>query len=271
MVKKFLRDHPPQEHWHISPSGEQMDTYFKLKKVISGKPVKVFKELLSQVSGKTDAFFNNWQDRKAAVLNKKQQYLQQIPYSDLKVFDYLLTHLPGRINLHLGNSTPVRYSQLFGSDPHFSYFSNRGVSGIDGQVSTAAGTAFVSDKLNVLITGDLGFFYDSNGLMNKYLKPGFKIVVINNGGGGIFRFIEGPSTTEHLEEFFEAGHSWHAEKIAETFGVKYFKAENQMQLEQNFPAWMDEQSGPALLEIFTPAQKNAEILLEYFRFLKSNG
>jgi len=183
----------------------------------------------------------------------------------------LLTSLPEQINLHLGNSTPVRYSQLFGSDPRFHYFSNRGISGIDGQVSTAAGTAFVSDKLNVLITGDLGFFYDSNGLMNKYLKPDFKIIVINNGGGGIFRFIDGPSTTEHLEEFFEAHHNWKAEQIAEAFGVKYFKAENLSQLERSFSGWLAEKDNPVLLEIFTPAEKNAEVLLEYFRFLKSNG
>jgi 2-succinyl-5-enolpyruvyl-6-hydroxy-3-cyclohexene-1-carboxylate synthase len=271
MVKKLLRDHSPHEHWHISPSGEQMDTYFKLKKVIPAQPAAVFETLLPLITEKPDDFVTVWQERKAKVVARKKQYLQQIPFSDLKVFDYLLTSLPEQINLHLGNSTPVRYSQLFGSDPRFHYFSNRGISGIDGQVSTAAGTAFVSDKLNVLITGDLGFFYDSNGLMNKYLKPDFKIIVVNNGGGGIFRFIDGPSTTEHLEEFFEAHHNWKAEQIAEAFGVKYFKAENLSQLERSFSGWLAEKDNPVLLEIFTPAEKNAEVLLEYFRFLKSNG
>jgi len=104
------------------------------------------------------------------------------------------------------------------------YNSNRGVSGIDGQVSTAAGYAFASDKLNVLITGDLGFLYDSNGLMNKYLKPNLKIIVINNSGGGIFRFIPGPDTTPNLEEFFVAKHNWKAEYICKAFNVDYKKA-----------------------------------------------
>jgi 2-succinyl-5-enolpyruvyl-6-hydroxy-3-cyclohexene-1-carboxylate synthase len=270
MVKKFLKDHPPAGHWHISPSGERMDTYFKLKKVIPAQPADVFETLLPLITEKPDDFVTVWQERKAKVVARKEQYLQQIPFSDLKVFNFLLTSLPARINLHLGNSTPVRYSQLFGSDPRFHYFSNRGVSGIDGQISTAAGTAYVSERLNVLITGDLGFFYDSNGLMNKYLKPDFKIVVINNGGGGIFRFIDGPSTTEHLEAFFEARHNRKAEKIAEAFGVKYFKAESLSQLEKSFSGWLAEKESPALLEIFTPAEKNAEVLLAYFRFLKSN-
>ena len=268
MVKKFLRGHPPEEHWHIASSGEEMDTYFKLKKVIPATSDRVFEALWPLISEKPDDFYNTWQERKTKVLAKREQYLQQIPYSDLKVFDFLLKQLPEGINLHLGNSTPVRYSQLFGSSNRYFFFSNRGVSGIDGQISTAAGTAFMSDKLNVLITGDLGFFYDSNGLMNKYLNPNFKIIVINNGGGGIFRFIDGPSSTAYLEEFFEARHNWKAEKITEAFNVRYFKVESEQQLESNFMAWISEEEIPALLEIFTPAEKNGEVLLDYFRNLK---
>ena len=268
MVKKFLRDHPPEEHWHISPSGEETDTYFKLRKVLEAEPEVLFEELLPQVKKNDSRYTVTWKNRKELVVSRRDAYLKKTPYSDLRVFDFILKNLPEGTNLHLGNSTPVRYSQLFGSSSKFHYFSNRGVSGIDGQLSTVAGSAFVNDELHVLVTGDLGFFYDSNGLMNKYLKSNFKIIVINNGGGGIFRFIDGPSTTEHLEEFFEARHNWKAERIAEAFDVKYFKAENQEQFKQNFTCWMAEQSGPALLEIFTPAEKNAEILLEYFRYLK---
>ena len=172
--------------------------------------------------------------------------------------------------MHLGNSTPVRYSQLFGSLPSFTYFSNRGVSGIDGQVSTAAGAAFVSSEINTIVTGDLGFFYDSNALMNHYLKPNFRIILINNSGGGIFRFIEGPAATTHLEKFFEVKHNWKAEKIAECFGLNYFKAENMTELNDAFSNFYDQKNNqPSLLEIFTPAETNALILKNYFKFLKS--
>ncbi len=268
MVKKFLRNHPPEENWHISPAGEEMDTYFKLRKVLKANPELLFEELLPLVDERQDEYFTIWQKRKSLVTARREKYLEKIGYSDLQVFDFLLNNLPEETNLHLGNSTPVRYSQLFGSNEKFNYFSNRGVSGIDGQLSTAAGTAFVSDRLNVLITGDLGFFYDSNGLMNKYLKPNFKIIVINNGGGGIFRFIDGPSTTDHLEEFFEARHSWKAKKIAEAFGVKYFAVSEKHQLKNHFDAFISEKETPVLLEIFTPPEKNGEVLLDYFRYLK---
>jgi 2-succinyl-5-enolpyruvyl-6-hydroxy-3-cyclohexene-1-carboxylate synthase len=164
----------------------------------------------------------------------------------------------------------VRYSQLFGSDQKFNYFSNRGVSGIDGQVSTAAGNAYANTDLHVLITGDLGFLYDSNGLMNHYLKPNLKIVIINNAGGGIFRFIDGPIQSGYLEEFFEAKHNWKAEKIAEAFGLNYYKAENMNQLPKSYDAFINDQKAPCILEIFTPPEKNGEILKGYFAYLKSN-
>lgn len=269
MIKKFLRDNPPIEHWHISPSGEEMDTYFRLKQVIPLEPKVLFNELLIRLPEKQPDYLNIWLNKKSQVVSRKKEYLNKIAYSDLKVFDFILSNLPGGINLHLGNSTPVRYSQLFGSDQRINYFSNRGVSGIDGQISTAAGSAYVTNNLNVLITGDLGFFYDSNGLMNNYLEANLKIIVINNSGGGIFRFIEGPSSTEQLEEFFEARHNWKAEKIAEAFDVKYYKAENIKQLNSVFTDFINDKKGPSILEIFTPPEENAEILKEYFNYLKS--
>jgi len=268
MIKKFLRDNPPDEHWHISPSGKEMDTYFRLKQVVPVEPNVLFNELLLSLPEKQPDYLNIWLNKKSIVVSRKKEYLNKIAYSDLKIFDFILSNLPSGTNLHLGNSTPVRYSQLFGSDERFNYFSNRGVSGIDGQISTAAGSTYVNNNLNVLITGDLGFFYDSNGLMNNYLKPNLKIIVVNNSGGGIFRFIEGPSSTDHLEEFFETRHSWKAEKISEAFDVKYYKAKNIKQLNFVFTNLINDKKGPSILEIFTPPEENAEILKEYFNYLK---
>jgi 2-succinyl-5-enolpyruvyl-6-hydroxy-3-cyclohexene-1-carboxylate synthase len=235
---------------------------------LTAKPNKVFSELIKILPEKSSVYFNTWRQRKELLVQRKNKYLVTIPYTDLQVFDFLLKHLPDHTNLHLGNSTPVRYSQLFGSDKKFTYFSNRGVSGIDGQVSTTAGNAYTDKELHVLITGDLGFLYDSNALMNHYLKPNLKIIVINNAGGGIFRFIDGPEQSGHLETFFEAKHDWRAEKIAEAFSLNYYKAENMDQLVASFANFINDQNVPAVLEIFTPNKKNAEILKAYFEFLK---
>lgn len=269
MLKTFLRTNPPEEHWHISATGEKMDTYHCLSKTVSLAPADFFSLLARETKPFNGDFASLWHDRMMMVKEKRDRYLRQIPYSDMQVFDVLLKNIPGHSTLHLGNSTPVRYAQLFGSKLQFVYRSNRGVSGIDGQVSTAAGAAFVSDKVSTIITGDLGFFYDSNALMNHNLSPNLKIIVINNGGGGIFRFIPGPSSTGQLEQFFEARHWWKAEKIAEAFDVTYFKAESLSELKTILPEfYKNNLTRSALLEIFTPAETNAGVLKDYFKALK---
>jgi len=270
MIKKFLRESKVPAHWHISPAGEEMDTYFCLTETIGMKPETFFGQILSGLESNTNQFAKVWQKRQQLVQNKRTEYLKYIPFSDLQVFDALLKKIPTSSTLHLGNSTPVRYSQLFGQIPGFNYCSNRGVSGIDGQVSTAAGAAFATKNAHTIITGDLGFFYDSNALMNHHLTPNLKIIVINNGGGGIFRFLDGPASTPQLEKYFVAEHNWKAEKIAEAFDVHYFKAEDLDQLKEVLPEfYANNFTSPVLLEIFTPAKINAQVLKDYFLYLKS--
>ena len=135
----------------------------------------------------------------------------------------ILKSIPSGSNLHLGNSTPVRYAQLFDTTTDIKYNSNRGTSGIDGTVSTAAGAAFANKTPTTLITGDLAFFYDSNGLWNHHLDKNLRIIIINNQGGGIFRFIDGPSETKVLDELFETKHNTKADGIAKSYGLTIYE------------------------------------------------
>lgn len=265
-IKKYLRDNKPVEHWHISPSGQQLDTFFSLTKTIKSGPLEFFKTIDDLLKPASFVFANTWIRRRNKIIERRDNYLSKVSYSDLKVFDLLFDHIPTETVLHLGNSTPVRYSQLFGVKEWFTYRSNRGVSGIDGQISTAAGTALADkSKLNVLITGDLGFFYDLNGL--TYAPSNLKIILINNGGGGIFRFIPGPDSSPFLEKFFEAKHNRKAEDFVKAFGIKYFTASNITDIVYSLPEFFNETEKPAILEIFTPGEKNAKILRDYFEFL----
>ncbi len=269
MIKKFLRNNQPKIHWHISSSGEKMDTFFCLTDVIKLKEIDFFGTILPSLEKNNSSYSNIWQKRKKLIDASRREYLLNCEYSDLKVFDSIFNLLPHNCVIHLGNSTPVRYSQLFGIKNDIEYNSNRGVSGIDGQVSTAAGYSYYSEKLNILITGDLGFFYDSNGLMNHHLSSNFKIIVINNSGGGIFRFIPGPDSTPNLEEFFETQHNWKAKYICKAFGVEYTKAESISEVNNILPSFLSSEKGPSLIEIFTPSAKNGEVLRDYFSFIKS--
>ena len=187
-IKNFLRKFPPKHHWHIHPK-KAYDTYYVLSDHIKTEPQAFFEELLSKASNSNQSTYNNqvssiYSSNRLKGLN----YLKQIPFSDLKVFQTIFKSIPDQLQLQLANSSTIRYAQLFDLPKTVSVFCNRGTSGIDGSSSTAVGAAFVSKIPTLLITGDLSFFYDSNALWNTYLKKNFRIIIINNQGGGILGF-----------------------------------------------------------------------------------
>ena len=171
--------------------------------------------------------------------------------------------------MHLGNSSPVRYALLLDAIQNVEYYSNRGVSGIDGSMSTAVGFASESEKINTLILGDLSFFYDSNALWNKYIGGNLRIIVIHNGGGNIFGMIKGPSESPAFKEHFFTENKYSAEGIAKTFGLDYFNATTKTELEMaldNF--YSTELNKAAILEIFTDAELNTKVFRELFKTVK---
>ena len=169
----------------------------------------------------------------------------------------------------MGNSTSVRYIQLFQQQKDLKYNSNRGVSGIDGSSSTAVGAASVTDRLTVLITGDLSFIYDQHALWNKEVPKNLKIIVVNNQGGGIFNIISGPKTTPYSKEFFETKHEISLEKIAATFRINYQKANNEIQATECLNN-IFKSKDVEIIELFTGNIENEEVLNDYFRNIKKD-
>jgi len=84
MIKKFLRESKTTTHWHISPSGEEMDTYFCLTETIGMKPEDFFAELFPGLKPKASQFAELWQDRLQRVCEKRNEYLKTIPYCDYR-------------------------------------------------------------------------------------------------------------------------------------------------------------------------------------------
>lgn len=267
-LKHHLRKHPPKAHWHFSNQTVLVDTYQCLTRQIAGNALAILSALVRKISFFPSDYFQLWHEADRKTTELHWQYMEKVSWSDLLVFERLRKSIPEGQEIHLGNSTPVRYAQLFGWRDDQAFFANRGTSGIDGSVSTAAGAAFAGKRPVTLIIGDLGFFYDSNGLWHEYLPSSFRVIVVNNGGGGIFRFIPGPSDTEELEPFFEARGNHQCRGVAETFGLQYYAAGNSDELQLILQHFWEDKGVPALLEIFTPGDENGEILRSYFRFLR---
>ena len=266
-VKAFLRQYKPVQHWHID-NKKANNTFFSLSDHIKASPDYFLSELLSH-SKKTRSDYNSyWNTVKDYRKQKHNDYLVQIEFSDLKVFDTVLKSLPDHSVLQLGNSSTIRYAQLFDLNNTLEVFCNRGTSGIDGSTSTAIGSAVARDKQTTLVTGDLSFLYDSNALWNNYIPTNFRIIVINNGGGGIFRILPGHKNTHNFDTYFETVHDLTAEHLCKMHGFKYEMATNETELNVTLESFYDEEETPKLLEIFTPAKQNDDILLNYFKFIK---
>jgi 2-succinyl-5-enolpyruvyl-6-hydroxy-3-cyclohexene-1-carboxylate synthase len=167
--------------------------------------------------------------------------------------------------VHVANSSPIRYQQLFDPDNDLITFSNRGTSGIDGCLSTAAGFAIKNKTQTWLITGDVSFLYDSNAWWNSY-RPDLKVILINNGGGGIFRILPGPKTIPGFETYFETNHNVNIKELCSAFDLMYFYADDIDKLDENFEK-LKNSKNVSVLEIKTPRTLNAQILADYFKAL----
>ena len=265
-IKSFLRNYKPQYHWHIDPL-RAYNTFGCTPHHFQSSPNDFFHQILPFTKMVLSDYFDKGQAVKLTRRFKHQQYLDKIPFSDLKVFEIVLQKLPKESMLQLSNSSPVRYAQLFPIDPSIVVYSNRGTSGIDGSTSTAIGAALASDRPTTLITGDIGFLYDSNGLWNNYIPKNFKIILINNGGGGIFRILPGHQENKVFNTFFETSHCLTAEHLAKMYDFEYSIASDEASLTTSLNALYSQNEKPCILEVFTPTLQNDKILLQYFKEL----
>jgi 2-succinyl-5-enolpyruvyl-6-hydroxy-3-cyclohexene-1-carboxylate synthase len=158
---------------------------------------------------------------------------------------------------------PVRWVGFCGIDAskrRSAFYCNRGTSGIDGCTSTALGAALKTKKPVILITGDMGFFYDRNAFWQQNIPANFKVIVLNNFGGGIFRLIKGPGEQEELEELFETRHHLNASGTAADFGLDYFSAQSKEELNEKLPGFMKKSDSAGIFEIFTQREANLDVL-----------
>ncbi|MFZ4786119.1 MAG: 2-succinyl-5-enolpyruvyl-6-hydroxy-3-cyclohexene-1-carboxylic-acid synthase, partial [Flavobacteriales bacterium] len=189
-VKAFLRNES-LDHWHVAEDGQVLDTFKRLVKVIPVNGLSFFSSVMPFISDISSVYRKEMLALNSEKRKAGDAYIEKAAFSDLKAINAIVKSTPADTDIQMGNSSIVRYIQLFDRPLSLRFFGNRGVSGIDGCTSTAAGAAYVTQRNTLLISGDISFFYDVNAFWNNYISSKLKVVVINNGGGGIFRIIEG--------------------------------------------------------------------------------
>jgi len=264
--KKFLRSYPPKEHWHVSEGGEVIDLFGAVTVIIEAEPY-VFLQKIAGLPVNSMTYPLQWK----VFSNKIAE--PDFPYSEQAAIGALLKNLPSESVLHLGNSSTVRYAQLYSIPNGIDVFCNRGTSGIEGSLSTAAGYASASDKINFTVIGDLSFFYDMNALWNGHVGNNLRIMLLNNGGGEIFHTLGGLEMTEQTRRFVAGTHTASAKGWAVERGFDYTAIHNSNELAEALAAFTQPKltDYPLLLEVFTDQAEDVRILREYYKGLSKNN
>ncbi len=266
-IKGLLRKWKPSQHWNIDLGQRHYDTYQSLTHDVAVSPEVFFAQLSGSVIGNESIYGEVWRMIDKRIAQKHAEQLAAAPFCDLKAFEELLAAIPNGSDVHLANSTPARYAQLFERTRGHRWFSNRGTSGIDGCTSTAVGGAFATQRPTTLITGDTAFLYDSNAFWNAHLSPFLRVIVIDNGGGNIFRYIEGPDKEPELLNWFEAPHGRDPLALAKSFGLPCFEAVDATSMRSGLEQLYKAHEKPAVLVVRTDAEVSPRILRAYFKEL----
>ncbi|MGB1122580.1 MAG: thiamine pyrophosphate-dependent enzyme, partial [Flavobacteriales bacterium] len=244
-------------HYHIGTEALSWDMFESPVNRWRTSPEDGLAELM-EAAPAFNAYAQAWSVRKSQ-LELADVATHSDEWVDYEVYRWLAAHVPEQSRIHFANSTSARYAQWFewnGNALH----ANRGVAGIDGCLSTAVGDALqnTADR-TVLITGDAAWLYDANGLHVNPRPERLKIIVINNGGGNIFRWLKGPEETGLLEAHFESGFAADVSASAQQVGLDYACATDWDSLGKAFASWLNNEA-PGLLEIQTPGAASAAFL-----------
>lgn len=253
----------------VNAFGDRKDSGKKFNKIIVAKSEEFCRFVSENVDKQKDKnYLNVFHDADEVTENFKKKFFSKIKVNDeLGIINKIIESLPNKSNLFVSNSLPIRDLEFFKSKSKkkTNLFVNRGASGIDGVSSTTAGIAASSKSPTVLVTGDLSFFHDTNGLhtIAKYKIP-LIIILINNGGGAIFNMLPISKEKKIFDDYFFTPLNVNFKDLIKTYGGNY-KFVNSFSSLKTKLQYCLEQKEFSLLEIKTDYKKGSELRKKYFR------
>lgn len=271
-LRQFLRQ-GEKEIWEISEDGEIHDAFQGVNRVVHGD-LRMILQKLAALLGNIPSdnlsadYMKGWKQSL-----QRQQALRDTfnpDYSQMAVvrhFEGLLEdfddYRDGNVAVHYANSSSIRLANIYA---HHRVYCNRGVNGIEGSVSTAAGFSLGTDRQVFLVTGDLSFFYDSNALWNESLGGNLRILLLNNGGGGIFHQLPIAKNSPEAIPAVAGHHHTTAKGLCESYDIRYLCASYKKQFREALQHFFSVSSDrPVLLEVFTHREEDTQMMKAYYR------
>ncbi len=266
--------------WRVSPDGECIDTFMRLDRIFHADPDQLASALTDyeqKYHNEVDDYKERWW--KALRASKRHAYDYDPLFSSMATVKYFqqeyLAHSlddTRECRLVYGNSSAIRLAGIYARQY---VHCNRGVNGIEGTLSTAAGLSVYLSEYHApdaksqqkvfCVLGDLSFFYDQNALWNQNLNGGLRIIVLNNGGGAIFGKFKGLKESAARENLVMAEHRTSAYHLCEAQGVDYRNADDMPSMKNGID-WLihTESERPMLLEVFTDIDTDNLAMKNFF-------
>lgn len=249
-MRKFLRTATDAQQWRISESGDIEDCFQHLTNIIEGSPAAIIAQLAQTISPNAAAkdYKTLWDSALKDAKEQTDKYEPRFSHGfAVKLFENELTANGDDCAVHYANSTAIRHACRYAD--HYVYC-NRGVNGIEGSLSTAAGFSLATDKRVYCVIGDLSFFYDQNALWNTRLRGNLRILLLNDGRGGIFHHLPGLEQSPALNDYIAASHHTSAQGICAAHNITYIRATDVRETEN------------AVKRLFSDGDSNRPILVE---------
>lgn len=275
-LKNWLRSSPrTTRHWAVGygTDGSSVDVFGRLTKRIEVAEVPFISALAGALrrEGSSLDYSVLWENMSRDVADKIDIFTSGAEWCDLVAVRKLIAALPSDFNLEVSNGMSIRYIQMCDYRHLHSVESNRGVSGIDGSTSTAIGAAINYPHPTVLLSGDMSAQYDLGAFASSCISPRFKMAVLNNSGGDIFRFIATTGDIPECEELLAVGTNLNISDICKAFGFSYLLADSPESMNKALSEFITESTRPAILEIRTSSTVNAPTLRNLFKTLKNKS
>jgi 2-succinyl-5-enolpyruvyl-6-hydroxy-3-cyclohexene-1-carboxylate synthase len=248
------------EHWTINEEGVVVDQFKMLTKIFECSEIEFFRYFSQQNEEERseNEYLKLWNDK----INSMPQ--PQFTYSSNYAMQEFLKVVPKNSLIHYGNGVSAHISQYFPVDSSLEHYCHTGTTTIDGSVSTFIGQSSATERLAFLFVGDLSFFYDMNGIWNRYVKNNVRILIYNNEGGETFHW-NAAKDIDTLPQHISAEHFASAKGWVESRGFKYLSSHNQEEFDDELPEFMvSESNQPIVFEVFTKKDTDAKMLMAYY-------
>lgn len=260
---QFLTNNPDVVLYVLNSTDEKEDPTHLVKKRFVIDLNHTLKQLNDNISQSARFLYNFGLE---SFAQKKISYLEGAPLSFPVISKTFIDQMPTNIQILLGNSTTIRTFDSYFSyttRKSFNIFTNRGVSGIEGFLSTALGISDATKKDVFLILGDISFIHDFNSIfmLTKNTKSHIKILLINNGGGAIFTLLP-INKDKNILDVITSPHSFEFSGVEKINSQINYRAVNTRSEFENELKWLSDSTGHAILEVHISDAVNTKVYEE---------